>query len=74
MIKEEVKTMPVLNPFSGETEDLLCKFQLHFNLRNKLDGVCLEAIISEAGLNLMDRLKPERTESIENDFVEAYDG
>ena len=70
---KETKTMKVPNPYSDSTEELLCRFELFFH-KGKLKGACLEAIISEGGINLMEWLKPERTEEIEDDFLVAYDG
>lgn len=73
-MKEETAILSIYNPFTDKHEDLVCSLELHFDKKSKLLDASLSSIVSEEGVNLMEWLKPERTESIENDFVEAYDG
>ena len=49
----EVKIMAVLNPYTGETEDLICNFEIHVDRKGELLDVSLESIVSESGENLM---------------------
>lgn len=72
MIETKTITRPVTNPYNDTTEDLLCTFEIHTDKKGSIDGVNLISICSEGGVELMDWLKEEKTDEIEDAyFVEA---
>lgn len=61
--------MKVYNPYSDSFESLLCHFELHYNDKQKLVGASVKEIESKEEVNIVDYLKAEKLEEIEQEFL-----
>ena len=72
MIEIKTKPMNVHNPFSGSYEELVCNFEVHYDKKGKVDGCSILSIISEQGDDILEWLKEDKMEYLEENYMEVY--
>lgn len=69
MTETKIEIIKAYNPYTDKYEDLVCKFETHYDKKGTVDDANVLSICSEGGVNLMDFLDPDK---IPAEVVENY--